>query len=660
MINVVCVKWGDLYTPDYVNILFDSVRRNMPVDTEYQFICFTDNSVGLLPEIVTKPLPAGLWGWWNKMYLFKQGVLDGRVVYFDLDTVIVDSISEIIHYKGDFAILRDFYRPNGWQSSVMAWDAAKMHRLWDEFEKQGYPVIEGGDQSFIEMYQDTADLWQDMFPESFVSYKAHCVKRLPANSKVVVFHGLPRPHMVKNQWMDYVWKVGGMKPFDYDLGCNADDETLINNIKYAIGLDKPWFTGGSSDEEAIVIAGGPSINDYVDIIRGKSGKIYAVNNAYQWCVDNDIYPHYHVILDARHDNAKFATGGIKMYSSQCCPELTQKADIIWHPLIDGIQELLPDVEYALVGGGCTVGLKTMAIAALNGHKRINVFGMDSSYSNYHHAYEQSLNDNDLELTVTVEGKTFKCSPWMAQQADEYQQFARVLIEMGIELCVYGSGLIPYLTELMGRTQEDDDQIVAVDGIWWPSKDVECRTYTNAYLNDINHFMQFCLQKRTAIQAGGNVGLFPKILAKHFDSVLTFEPDALNFECLALNANAENIKAVNCAVGYERKKHSLVKSAYNCGAHYIKEGDDFQTVRIDDYKVDNCDLLQLDVEGFEFEALKGAEETIAASHPVIVLELKGHEERYGATHDQIVAWLKERGYNIASKIHRDIVFVHNKV
>src|SRR5574343_1175030 len=98
---------------DYVNRLYDMVIRNLPEGYKGRFICFTDDPTGLHEGIVVKSLPEGLDGWWNKLYLFSPDAFESgeRVLYFDLDTAIVSKLDDIAAYKGDFAILRDFYRP---------------------------------------------------------------------------------------------------------------------------------------------------------------------------------------------------------------------------------------------------------------------------------------------------------------------------------------------------------------------------------------------------------------------------------------------------------------------------------------------------------------------------------------------------------------------
>src|ERR1700735_2583989 len=122
-LTFVTVKWGTKYAADYVNILHDMVRRNLPTNCDFSFICFTDDAAGILSGIETRSLPQNLTGWWNKLYLFKQDFVEegSLIFYLDLDTAITGDIGDIAAYDGEFSILRDFYQPSGLNSSLMLW-----------------------------------------------------------------------------------------------------------------------------------------------------------------------------------------------------------------------------------------------------------------------------------------------------------------------------------------------------------------------------------------------------------------------------------------------------------------------------------------------------------------------------------------------------------
>ena len=222
MIHVVCVKWGDLYSSEYVNNLYEGVKVNTTLD--FEFICFTENSKGVNEEIFCRTLPNnGLQGWWNKMYLFSNDIgITDRIFYFDLDTVIVGNIDEIMKFDGEFAILRDFYRARrnpqarDYGSGLMAWKGGWGHNIWSDFyaNKEKNTKIGAGDQKYLMnvIPSDKVTYWQDFVPGQVISYKAHVrdegVKdQIPDNARIICFHGKPRPHEVRNlDWMKQHWK----------------------------------------------------------------------------------------------------------------------------------------------------------------------------------------------------------------------------------------------------------------------------------------------------------------------------------------------------------------------------------------------------------------------------------------------------------------------
>ena len=170
-------------------------------------------------------------------------------------------------------------------------------------------------------------------------------------------------------------------------------------------------------------------------------------------------------------------------------------------------------------------------------------------------------------------------------------------------------------------------------------------------------------RRTVIQAGGNIGIWPVALAKQFERVVTAEPDEQNHAALLLNlderllsADRAKVRAYRAAFGAQPTTGAMDRfDPHNIGAHRVKDGEEFAVVRIDSLGVDECDLLCLDVEGYEHFALQGARETIHKSWPTIVLELKGLGERYGVTDVDTITMLADWGYGIVGHVHRDVIF-----
>jgi len=196
-----------------------------------------------------------------------------------------------------------------------------------------------------------------------------------------------------------------------------------------------------------------------------------------------------------------------------------------------------------------------------------------------------------------------------------------------------------------------------DGWAVPEKDEHCIQAVLAEVSDLGASLDLCKQFRTVIQAGGNVGVYPMALAQKFERVYTVEPDAANYEALAINTASQPRVVIRRAAFGQNHGKAAIDQIYpdNIGAHQIKEGNEFDVLPIDSLGVTDCDLLQLDVEGYEHLAILGAIETIEASWPVITLELKGHGERYGYTDDDTINLLADMGYKIADRVNKDVIF-----
>jgi uncharacterized Rossmann fold enzyme len=468
MLHIVCVQSGNYQErgAQYVNILFDSVRRNLADGFEGEFVCFTDNADGLDIGIVARELPEGLRGWWGKLYLFKDGLFPkgDNILYFDLDTVITGRLDEIAAYDGNLAILRDWYEPQIINSSVMAWRSGDYGHIWHNWLAAGKPDYLGGDQEWIRRNTIDPVILQDVFPGLFVSYKlTH--GRIPDKASVCCFHGTPRPHQAKG-WVPEVWCLNGLVRAQLDKICNTERAKLLDNVKQAARRELPWLDlEPAHDGHAVIVGGGPSLEDTLDAIKWRKSigqDVWALNGSADWLRNRDIVPDYHACVDARPDNSRFfrRPDGETTYlvGSQCDPSLFNLLDgqdvILWHPNSDGVAETLAGETRPvhLIGGGSTVGLCAIVLAYALGYRKIHLYGFDSSYrEDTHHAYMQNLNDADFIVDVLAGDRKFRAAPWMVQQAEEFCSLATYLADEGCTITVAGDGLLPHLAhELANR------------------------------------------------------------------------------------------------------------------------------------------------------------------------------------------------------------------
>lgn len=203
-LTVACVKCKPAYDHRWVNRLYKAVRANLTIP--FRFVCYTDDANGV--QCATKPLPRGLRGWYAKLSLFRPALMSGPVLYLDLDSLILGNLDFVAEYKGDFAILRDFYRPDGYGSGVMLWNQPQP-QVWEKWLEAGMPEHPLGDQGWMEALVPNADRLQDVFPGRFVSFKVHCengMKPLDPRAAVLSFHGSPKndsfpdDHWISRRW----------------------------------------------------------------------------------------------------------------------------------------------------------------------------------------------------------------------------------------------------------------------------------------------------------------------------------------------------------------------------------------------------------------------------------------------------------------------------
>lgn len=461
-LNVVCVKWGTLYGAEYVNTLFDMVVRNLNNSHHFKFFCFTDDPEGLHGAIQIKKIPENLVGWWPKLYLFKDGLFpDGeQVIFIDLDTAVVSGLDKIFEYRGEFAILRDFLRKDGLGSAFMSWKAGKYGYVWDDYVGAEYPSIPGGDQAWIERYPFAKDIYQDLFPDCFVSYKKDCQETIPKGAKVVCFHGVPMPHQVTDGWVPNIWKEGGGSSLELEIHGNTLLDKIKENISFSLNEGIPVFDKqyAEHDKHAVIVGGAPSINSFVDEIKRRSEggqDIIALNNCWKWLEKRGIKTAMQVMVDARPENVDFVPPSgsniLRLYATQCDHRLItlskNENTLLWNSYLPELPDSFSDKNMLWVGSGTSVGLRSIFLLYMMGYRHFHIYGYDSSYQNEAgHAYEQKLNNGEKVLDVIVQGRTFKSAPWMITQAQEFLEVMEYMTGQGCQFTIHGDGLLQYMVK----------------------------------------------------------------------------------------------------------------------------------------------------------------------------------------------------------------------
>lgn len=198
------------YSSLWVQRLQNMVARHLGA---HCFVCLSNVPV---EGVETIPLRDNLPGWWSKIELFRPGLFEGRVLYIDLDVVIVDDLEPhfIERAEAPLVVLQAFRAgptrieegkrvTMGVNSGTMAWtaDHGGVERLYNEF-RRGHMQELRGDQDWItEQWPEPA-----IFPRSWWMRLRECPKGPPQDVKIV--HCMPWKNDVaaeKFAWVRAAW-----------------------------------------------------------------------------------------------------------------------------------------------------------------------------------------------------------------------------------------------------------------------------------------------------------------------------------------------------------------------------------------------------------------------------------------------------------------------
>ena len=91
VVQVIVVKWGDKYSPEYVNNLYRMLKEKGFPHGRFSLTCFTDDATGVVDLVQCRILPDDSpWTtWWTKAHIFNPSLFDtdvrGPRLYIDLE-----------------------------------------------------------------------------------------------------------------------------------------------------------------------------------------------------------------------------------------------------------------------------------------------------------------------------------------------------------------------------------------------------------------------------------------------------------------------------------------------------------------------------------------------------------------------------------------------
>ncbi len=202
-----------------------------------------------------------------------------------------------------------------------------------------------------------------------------------------------------------------------------------------------------------------------------------------------------------------------------------------------------------------------------------------------------------------------------------------------------------------------------------------------------HLRQLRPQARTIIDVGANIGMNTIEYATWANTVHAFEPTSQTYSMLkrnvdlALNPPLEpkgwyetdqkkiasaqvtgQIQTYCIALSSTQGKSEIIIKKDNAGHNYLDNlhlptrtgqvrarptqppTESVKLRTLDSYQFNLVDAIKIDVEGHEFDVVKGAEQTIIKHRPVVQLEMVEHQPiRFNWNCQQIYDWFYERDY-----------------
>ncbi len=226
-LNVICIRWGKLFGPEYVNRMIKAIKRNSSRDV--RFFCMTDDRAGFdkdveVLDLVEEPFHAKMMellpktprrGPMRKVSMFNPSLikdLNGPLLALDLDVVITGSLDELADFAPGKVSMRPVWTTPSrmvgvGHGSVIKFEPERHSYLYGNIASHPEREIlkaNGSEQSYTSYAaHDAGDF--EPFPERWiVSFKYDCRPprplnlvmrpKLPKDARVVCFHGRPKMH----------------------------------------------------------------------------------------------------------------------------------------------------------------------------------------------------------------------------------------------------------------------------------------------------------------------------------------------------------------------------------------------------------------------------------------------------------------------------------
>lgn len=234
-VDCACVIHSTGYDWVYVERLHNMLQRNIPQGVRMHVYTEPERPVPshmIRHDLINWPGVSGpRRSWWYKLQLFDPMHHQGNMLYFDLDTVIVRDLEWILSLDPAYLWgIQDFkYLQNPGRmtlnSSIMWWHVPSFGDVWHNFCKQDIATVMRrypGDQDYIQatlghgriryFEQHHVESWRWQCLDGGYDFDRRVHHRpdtgtvINPDTRVIVFHGNPKPHMITESIIVDLWR----------------------------------------------------------------------------------------------------------------------------------------------------------------------------------------------------------------------------------------------------------------------------------------------------------------------------------------------------------------------------------------------------------------------------------------------------------------------
>ena len=208
-----------VYTPEWVDKLYRGIARNYK--GMFELICMVDKQYQFQEPIkqVRFEKSVDQYGWMSCLEVYRPDICQGKRFTIGLDTIITGPLDDIFAYSAKIALCTDPMIPQTVCNAVTISDSEFCDELWTMWRGNEYKLmkesqLEIGWQTFpsemalLRNHYADSPLLDKIFPGRILSYKQQILGRpthLLDNSSIIYFHGVPKPHQMKDRWVRECW-----------------------------------------------------------------------------------------------------------------------------------------------------------------------------------------------------------------------------------------------------------------------------------------------------------------------------------------------------------------------------------------------------------------------------------------------------------------------